>query len=196
VGTAGQVATVVTAVVALLAVGGGYVQFVLRRSLLPCVQFDVEFTLLHRGASQAVGEVTCVVHNVGSNMAVVSNVRVRCRYRLAGDPEEPHPRDPAQPRFPHSLAPGDFVGLAERRTFVQPGVVQRYRKPVALPPTVQLVDVLGFFDYRIDLGKPTRLLIELFARPSRSLDLDWRAGIRNHTARHTFSTGTDGEELP
>src|ERR1051326_7101534 len=97
----GEVATIITAVVALLAVCGGYVQFVLRRALLPCVEFDVEFALLHRGGSQAVGEAACVVRNVGPNMAVVENVRIRCRYRLVGDPEDRYPAAGTQPRFAH-----------------------------------------------------------------------------------------------
>ncbi|MEV0636347.1 hypothetical protein AB0I77_15510 [Streptomyces sp. NPDC050619] len=187
----GEVATVIAAVVALFAVCGGYVQFVLKRSLLPCVEFDVEFALLHRGPSQAVGEVACVVRNVGPNMAVVENVRIRCRYRLAGDPEDRYPGEGAQPRFAHSLAPGDAIVLVEERTFVQPAVAQRYGVPVALPAAVQIVDILGLFDYRIDLGKPTNLLIQLFARPSKKLELDWRKGIRDHTARRTFFVGSD-----
>ena len=193
-GVAGQVATVVAAVVALFAISGGYVQFVLKRSLLPCVEFDVDFTLLQRGQSQAVGQVACVVRNVGPNMAVVSNVRIRCRYRLAGDPEDQHLRDEAQPRFAHSLSPGRAIVLAERRTFVQPGVTQRYDMPVALPATVQIVDILGSFDYKIDLGRPTKVLIQFFARPSRNLDLDWREGITNHPARRTFFVGSNHAE--
>jgi len=187
----GEVATVITAVVALFAVCGGYVQFVLKRSLLPCVEFDVEFALLHRGPSQAVGEVACVVRNVGSNMAVMENVRIRCRYRLAGDPEDRYPGEGTQPRFAHSLAPGDAIVLVKKRTFVQPAVTQRYGVPVALPAAVQIVDILGLFDYRIDLGKPTNLLIQLFARPSKKLELDWRKGIRDHTARRTFFVESD-----
>ncbi|MFF0001791.1 hypothetical protein [Streptomyces avermitilis] len=187
----GEVATVITAVVALFAVCGGYVQFVLKRSLLPCVEFDVEFALLHRGPSQAVGEVACTVRNVGPNMAVVENVRIRCRYRLAGDPEDRYPGEGTQPRFAHNLAPGDAIVLVEERTFVQPAVTQRYGAPVALPAAVQIVDILGLFDYRIDLGKPTNLLILLFARPSKELVLDWRKGIRDHTARRTFFVGSD-----
>ncbi|WP_405927304.1 hypothetical protein [Streptomyces sp. NBC_00035] len=185
----GEVATVITAIVALFAVCGGYVQFVLKRSLLPCVEFDVEFALLHRGPSQAVGEVACVVRNVGPNMAVVENVRIR--YRLAGDPEDRYPGEGTQPRFAHGLAPGDAIDLVEERTFVEPAVTQRYGLPVALPTAVQIVDILGLFDYRIDLGKPTNLLIQLFARPSKKLELDWRKGIRDHTARRTFFVGSD-----
>jgi hypothetical protein len=187
----GQVATVVAAVVTLFAVSGGYVQFVLKRSLLPCVEFNVEFTLVHRGQSQAVGEVACVVRNVGSNMAVVSNVRFRCRYRLAEDPEDRHLPDEVQPCFAHSLVPGNSIFLYEERTFVQPGVAQRYDMPVALPATVQIVDILGSFDYKIDLGKPTKVLIQLFARPSKNLDLDWREGITNHPARRIFFVGSN-----
>ncbi|MFE2288988.1 hypothetical protein ACFXDJ_33065 [Streptomyces sp. NPDC059443] len=187
----GEVATVITAVVALFAVCGGYVQFVLRRSLLPCVEFDVEFALLHRGPSQTVGEVACIVRNVGPNMAVVENVRIRCRYRLAGDPEDRYPDEGTQPRLAHNLATGDAIVLVEQRTFVQPAVTQRYGVPVALPAAVQIVDILGLFDYRIDLGKPTNLLIQLFARPSKKLELDWRKGIRDHTARRTFRVGPD-----
>jgi len=191
-GLAGEFATVVAAAVTVLAVLGGYVQFVLKRSLLPCVEFDVDFALLRRGEAQAVGDVSCVVRNVGTNMAVVSNVRFRCRYRLAADAEDVYPANGTQPRFAHSLSPGGYLLVGEgTRTFVQPGVTQRYRTPVALPATVQIVDVLAAFDYKIDLGRPSRLLIQLFARPSKRLELDWRKGITNHRVRRTFATAQE-----
>jgi len=70
------------------------------------------------------------------------------------------------------------------RTFIQPGAVQRYRKPIALPSDTVLIHIWAAFDYRMDLHAPTRFLIRLFARPPK--DLDWRRGIDNHTIRRTF----------
>lgn len=82
----GAVAAGITAAVALLALIGGYVQFVLRRALLPCIEFDVEFSALNRSASdQPVGDILCRIRNEGPAVGYVTNVRCRIRYRLAGE---------------------------------------------------------------------------------------------------------------
>jgi len=203
--SAGAIAAIVTAMAAVLAVGGGYVQFVLKRSLLPSVEFDVDFEMHHSGSTQLIGEVSCVIKNLGSSMLIVTNVKCRIRYRLAADSEDYLRHDAVEPYFKHRVpqAPASadkseeelsrnpsgtkWFFLAEPRTFVQPGVAQRYRKPVAMPATVQLLDVLGSFDYRIEVGRTTNILVWLFARPPK--DIDWRKGIRNHTARRTFCVG-------
>ena len=70
------------------------------------------------------------------------------------------------------------------RTFVQPGVVQHYRKPIAIQGSPTLVHVWGAFNYRIELGWITKLLIGWLAAPPK--DLDWRNGIENFTVRRTF----------
>jgi hypothetical protein len=192
---AGDVASVVTATVALLVVVGGYVQFVPKRSSLPCVEFDVDFTTQYRGSKQIVGEVSCMIRNVGSSMLVVSNVRCRVRYRLADDPEDSH--GPIEPNLRHAVrqshdGPGSWFCLVEQRTFVQPGVTQRYRKPIATPVGVVLLDVVGSFDYRIEIGGITYFLIGIFARPPK--DLDWRKGISKHTARRMISISAGAAE--
>lgn len=185
--TVGTVASLVTATVALVALVGGYVQFVLRQGLLPAIEFDVEFAVTHRGVTQLIGEPTLVVRNLGSNTLILTNVRCRIRYRLETDPEERW-RDGVQPVLAHKV-PEFFI--ARSRTFVQHGVCQRYRQPVTLPATTQVVDVLAAFDYRLQVGPTTRLLIGLFARPPK--DLDWRRGVRNHTGRRVVavSAGDD-----
>ncbi len=78
--SAGAIAAIVTAMAAVLAVGGGYVQFVLKRSLLPSVEFDVDFEMHHSGSTQLIGEVSCVIKNLGSSMLIVTNVKCRIRY--------------------------------------------------------------------------------------------------------------------
>ena len=51
-----EVASIVTAIAAVTAVVGGYVQFVLRRAVFPCVEFDVDLVLLRSDAAQKVVE--------------------------------------------------------------------------------------------------------------------------------------------
>lgn len=175
------IASLVTATVALVALIGGYVQFVLRRSLLPAIEFDVEFGALDRGPTQLVGEVRLVVRNLGANTLILTNVRCRIRYRVETDPEQWW-TDGVQPELAHAV-PQFFI--ARGRTFVQPGVSQRYRHPVALPAGTRVVDLLGAFDYRLQVGPVTGFLIGLFARPPK--DLDWRRGVRNHTGRRVVA---------
>jgi hypothetical protein len=96
-------AAVVTAATAVVAVAGSYVQFVLKRLVLPSAQFDVEFTPYVRGSSQLVGEVTLVFKNVGSTTLIVKDVRSRIRFRLQSDAELQAPNDLAEPQFYHNL---------------------------------------------------------------------------------------------
>jgi hypothetical protein len=53
-------ASIITAAAAVTAVVGGYVQFVLKRSVLPSAEFDVQFTPYMRSAFQVVGELALV----------------------------------------------------------------------------------------------------------------------------------------
>lgn len=62
--SAGDIAAIVTAVVAVIALCGGYAQFVLKRSGLGYVEFDVEFTEHHVGQAHLIGELACVIRNV------------------------------------------------------------------------------------------------------------------------------------
>jgi hypothetical protein len=189
----GDVAAIVTSVVAVIALGGGYVQFVLRRSGLGYVEFDVEFTDHHRGPAHLIGELALVIKNVGSSMVIVTNVQCRARYRLVSDAE--YSTDGVEPRFEHAIVSttqpaGNPLGehwffVMEPRTFIQPGVSQPYRKPIVMPAEARVHHVWGSFDYRIQTKGLTRALIGLAAQPPT--DMDWREGIRNHTVRRTFS---------
>lgn len=191
--SAGDIASIVTAAVAVLAAGGAYVQFVLRRSLLPSVQFDVELATVALVGADAVGDVALVITNTGSSMLVVTNVRFKARYHVVGDHAGFFPRNPTEPLLARRIpaAAHAWVEIAAARTFVQPGVTQKYRKPVLLPAETAVVNILGSFDYRVEIGPVTRLLVGVFARPPR--DMDWRSGISNHTVRRTVGlTGLSG----
>jgi hypothetical protein len=74
--------------------------------------------------------------------------------------------------------------LVRSRTFIQPGVTQRYRKPLTLHPRTRLVDVVAAFDYRFKLRRTRRFLVKL-SDPAVE-ELDWTLGISNHTVRHTI----------
>ncbi len=74
-----------------------------------------------------------------------------------------------------------WIPIVKTRMFIQPAVTQRYAKPIYPIGNAELVDLTAAFDYKIQNGRFTNWLIAAFARPPR--DLDWRDGIRNHTAR-------------
>ncbi len=229
----GDAAAIVTAATAAIAVAGTYVQFVLKRSVLPSAEFDIQFVPLVREQIYLVGEVDLVFRNTGSAMLVVTGVRSRIRYKLANDAEMLAAGTGSEPSFfwkvpsdevmggnglvsqpssypspPSSQAPAnlsatavasdmpEIVGrayagwleLVQQRTFIQSGVTQHYRKPIALPANTQLIHIWGAFDYHIDMGAVTRFLIRWLATPPKNLD--WRRGISNHTVRRTFFVPT------
>jgi hypothetical protein len=196
--TPADVAAIVTAVVALLALAGGYVQFVLRRTGLGQLEFDVELTKHSPGPKEQIAEIVFVIKNLGANMVIVEHLQVRARYRLRGDAETS--TNGVEPALPHAIAPDvpqsdrlllgkHWFWVLKQRTFIQPGVTQRYRQPITAPVEAQVLHVWGAFDYRIEIGGLlTRALIALVARPPR--DLDWRKGVRAHTVRRTFSLAT------
>jgi hypothetical protein len=101
-------------------------------------------------------------------------------YRRVSDPEIAW-RDDTQPQFHHKLPPFRF--FSAERCFVQPGVTQPFRKPVALPADVQLVDIMGALDYKITVGPLTKRLLGLFSPSTR----EWRAGVLDHTSRRVVS---------
>jgi hypothetical protein len=234
---AGDVASFIAAGAAVLALVGAYVQYVLRRSLLPSAEFDVEYQSLRLYYGYLVGEVSAVIRNAGSNMLIVKKVRFRARFITSTEDIEPwktdRPGDCVEPNLRGRISPkegierdpgliphegvspaeasmasslsdpspltedeveaakeGEFVDFVRERTFVQPGVTQRYRKPMLLPPDVSVVNILGSFDYSVQIGWLTKKLIWIFARPPE--DLDWRDGIDNHTVRRSFAIATLG----
>jgi hypothetical protein len=209
--TPGDIAALLVAVAALLTLVGGYVQYVLRRTGLGQVEFDLELTHHYRGPKQLIVEISCVIKNVGSSMVIVENVQLRAKYRKSRDPEET--RGGVEPALAHVIKPvkaeyenpkydpkrklltEDWFWVLRPRTFIQPSVTQRYRKPFAISAEAQVLHVWGAFDYRIQIGGAgTRALIGLVARPPR--DLDWRKGIRAHTVRRTFSLSEPGAPQP
>jgi hypothetical protein len=99
----GDAAAIVTAATAVIAVAGSYVQFVLKRYVLPA-EFEVEFTPYVRGSSQLIGEIALIVKNLGSTILTVTRVRSRIRFLLEADVELQAPQDLAEPWFFHNLA--------------------------------------------------------------------------------------------
>jgi hypothetical protein len=155
VGSLGDVAAVITAIAAMSAVVAGYIQFVLTRSLRPCIEFDVNFSTLQRSGNQSVGQIVCSIKNVGPGVGFVKNVRSRVKYRLSS--ESGLRLDGVEPSFMH----GDstFHEFAPNlRGFIQPGVTQWYRKPLALPAETNLIHVWAAFEYHIQVGRITRHL--------------------------------------
>jgi hypothetical protein len=75
--TVGDIAAVITALSVFAATIAGYIQFVVRRAV--AAQFDVEFVALGSAPGRVVGDVSCVVTNLGSNVLVVDRVAFRGR---------------------------------------------------------------------------------------------------------------------
>jgi hypothetical protein len=97
---------IVAAVAALGIAFGGYVQFVLRRSIYPCIEFEVVLTCLppmasivpqsdetagtaeaagFAGSGEQVVELVLLVHNVGPGVGFVDNLQRRVGFRRAGE---------------------------------------------------------------------------------------------------------------
>jgi hypothetical protein len=209
-----NVAPIIVAIVAFLALIGGYFQFVLRGSLLPCIEFDVEFFVLSRSAQgESVGEVVCSIKNVGPGVGFIADVQCRVRYRRSG--ESGAGPDELEPAFAHKLSGkeqsltgprnpqkgnakvrkkttpshdgkdepilGDSAFyLAEgQRNFIQPGVTQWYRKPLAFPGDVNLIHVWGAFTYHTEAGKINRSLARFSQQRPEPVVI--------YTARRTFA---------
>ncbi len=189
------IGSLVAAFAALAVAVGGYVQFVLRRSIFPCIEFDVDLvTLGHSGSDrELVEEVVLSIDNVGPGVGFVANVQCRVRYSQLG--ESGLGPDGVEPNFAHSLTPdlgqarspghaqdqqalsesvrilgGEAFALASGapRNFIQPGVTQRYRKPLAFPQDTRLIHVWGAFEYHIEVGRITWALARVLSqRPDR-----------------------------
>jgi hypothetical protein len=177
----GDVAAIITAAAAVAALIGGYVQFILRRALLPCIEFDVEyFTLSRSAADHTVGEVLLRISNVGPGVGYVTNVRCRVRYRLAGESgvalDEPH--------FAHRLPAEGFFELDSEKRFIQPGITQFYRKPLVFAGDTCLVHAWGQFEYEISVGRITKLLAKLLRHPHAR-------NLTPYAVRRTFAIGDD-----
>jgi hypothetical protein len=183
-----DVGALVAAVVALAVAVGGYVQFVLQRSIFPCIEFDADLVSLSRPAAgrHAVGEVVLSMKNVGPGVGFVANVRYRVRYRRAD--ETGLGPDGVEPAFTHALTQGFALMHDATRNFIQPGVTHWYRKPLSLPEDANLVHVWGSFEYHIDVGRVAWVLARfLTQRPDQRLV--------PYTVRRTFQVG-DGTQSP
>lgn len=158
----GDVAAIITAVTALVALTAGYVQFILRRALMPCIEFDVEFLTLNRSASnEPVGEVLCRIRNEGPGVGYVRKVRCRVLYRLAS--ESGQRQD--EPNFEHRKPAEDYFLLDKERRFIQPGVTQFYRKPLVFDAGTCLIHVRAMFEYDIRVGRITNFLAWSLRQP-------------------------------
>jgi len=159
----GDAAAIITAAVALVALIGGYIQLVLRRVIHPCVEFDMEFSSLNcPSPDQSVGEVTCRIRNVGPGAGYVTNVRCRVRYRLAGEGGK---GQVDEPDLAHRLPAEGWFHLDAERRFIQSGVTQLYRKPLALPADTCLIHIWGRFEYELAVGWVTISMARVLRQP-------------------------------
>lgn len=186
-GSVSDIAAIITAGAAVAALTGGYIQLVLRRAIHPCIEFDVEFSSLIRPASdQVVGDVICRIRNEGPGVGYVTNVRCRIRYRRAGEPGNAREDEPD---FAYRIPAQGFLSLDPEDRFIQPGVTQWYRKPLALPADTSLIHVWGRFEYQLAVGKVTIFIARILRQPRGPNPTEY-------TVRRTFAIGNDRKELP
>jgi hypothetical protein len=191
-----EIATILTAAAALIAVVSGYVQFVVLRAILPCVEFDVDFVMLSSDGQQTIGEIVCTMKNMGPGSGYVANVQGRVRYRLNSE-SEPGP-DGVEPAFPYLIQPtadagvtpasilerGGFVFAKKQPpAFIQPKVTQWYRKPIMVPADAVLIHIWAAFEYRTEVGRIGHALARIFAQPAGRRD------VVNYAVRRTFAVG-------
>jgi hypothetical protein len=178
--------TLTGAAVALLVAGaGGYLPYALRRAVYPFVEVDLDLTGL--GSRSGVTEIVLAVHNVGPGSGDVSRIRGRVSYRLPG--ESGVREDGVEPDLAAFVQPaGDALVEPDRswfwfsrspdleRSFIQPGVTHRYRKPVAVPVDAVAVHAWVAFDYRLRVGRVAWALAGRFMErpPSRTVPFNVR----------------------
>ena len=163
-----NVAGLVTACVALFVAISGYVQFILRRSVFPCVEFDLDLVPLTRTETGQVVQIVLSMKNVGPGVGFITNPKYRVRrYKV-----EP----PFEEESYHEIVRGGA------KNYIQPGVTQWYRTPFVLDRDVELADVSAKFDYNIEAGPITWFLARLsIGRPSER--------VVPYNARKTFYVG-------
>jgi hypothetical protein len=151
------VGSLITAGVALIVAVGGYIQFVIRRSIFPCIEFDTCLVAMSRSApEQLVTEVTFSIKNMGPGVGFVVDPRCKISYRRAGSTEVRG----VEPRFEPPLS----FRMVETQTvenYIQPGVTQWYRKPLVIHADAHLVHIWAAFDYHIRVGPIMWLLARL-----------------------------------
>lgn len=195
--TAADIAAIITAVAVSAAAVGGYIQFVLVRAKV-AAQFDVDFVSLGSASGRQVGDLSCIVTNLGSNLLVVTKVVFRGRYSIEGEANE-NPSHNMEPVLSRNLQTGERdhaewitlfplpprrPGEPSARSVVFPGGSQAYRKPLALPPEARVLGIWAACDYQVQAGWFTHRLVKLVLRPRR--DLDFTMGLSNHQVRRTF----------
>ena len=186
-----QVAPVITAAAASVALIGGYVKFVLRAAVLPCVEFDVDFVPLPIDDGRHVGDVVLSIRNVGPGSGYIADIQGRIRY---AEHDEIDTTGCVELPFPHRI-PAPVTVVEEEKTilesgflfhkdwgpaFIQPGVTQIYRKPVVVPDEATVFHVWAAFHYRTELHWITRKL-------ARTLVNDRARDTLDYTVRRTFA---------
>ena len=95
------------------------------------------------------------------------------------------PNQPSSATSSSDAESSSWITISPGRAFVQPGVVQHFRKPIAMPESPVLVEIWGESNYRIALGPVTKFLVRLVAVSPR--DLSQQEGVAIHSARAACS---------
>jgi hypothetical protein len=189
--TVGDIAAVITALAVFAATIAGYIEFVVRRAV--AAQFDVEFVALGSASGMVIGDLSCVIKNLGSNVLVVTRVGFRGRYSVDDDLNKDMSHN-MEPVLSRDLLTGEHGKAAwitlfpqnhETRSVVFPGGTQAYRKPLALRPGARVLTIWATCNYSTPVGRFNHRFMKLVLHPPE--DLDFAFGLRNHRVRRTFS---------
>ena len=181
-----SVAGLVTACVALLVAIGGYVQLILRRSVYPCIEFDLDLGPLTRTETGQIVQIVLSMKNVGPGVGYIADPEYRVMCRRNGDETRYQEVEPGFEKAPYRRMVRPELKV---KNYIQPGVTQWYRKPLVLDRDVELADVSAKFKYHIEVGPITWFLASLSVNrpPGRVVE---------YNARKTFYVGDRRAEDP
>jgi hypothetical protein len=181
-----------TLITGLLAGIWGYLVYIIGRGIIPSIEFDIDYEFLGDKQGKSLIQLFYIVRNVGQSPLVVSELKTKIRYCNTKD-DTLIENDPAAPAYGHLifsrslgslLQTGDpfsskvedtALPVIRRRTFVQPGVTQKYNLTICLPEEAEYILVKGFLTY---LRKPLKKVPEL------TLELGEKIGIIPFLFRH------------
>ncbi len=112
----GTVNSLIAAGTALLIALGGYLQYIMRRSVHPCIEFDIDLFAMSTAPSQVV-EIVLRVKNVGPGVGRVSSTQCRVKYRVGTDGtrqgSDAKERHGVEPNFYTELGDAEHVAVEE-----------------------------------------------------------------------------------
>jgi hypothetical protein len=99
------IASLIAASAGIVVAAGGYFQFVLRRSVFPCIEFDVDLIpMATELPGPLVADVVLCIKNVGPGVGFINSVQCRVRYNIRDDALTPSSKYAGEPEFTQLLS--------------------------------------------------------------------------------------------